>query len=456
MSTRSTVNNISSGWIKRSLKTANLGRTVATELAKNRVRRIFSDPDTRETLDEQAKTKIAALIADKAGRLKGLAMKAGQMLSYIDNTLPPAARQILATLQDSSPPMDAATVRAIIRAELGKDPDELFVQWDDQPIAAASIGQVHKAVTHDGIVMAVKVQYPEIREAFDSDFKSLSALGKLLDLLLPGGGSHVIDELRERLGDECDYRIELRNIEHFRKLFGSKDGVKIPHAYPEYSTERVLATEFIAAKKFADFAETATQAQKDRAGRIIYELTIQSVWLHHCFNADPHPGNFLFTEDKVVFLDFGCVKYFPEKFLIGQKRFIKSVLSCDLARFAEECVEEKLVIRPDGFDFESFHRGTLVVTHPYAFAEDFTFTPAYVQKMTEMVFNKVDTMRLGMPKDLTMSNRLWFGLYSILATLNARINAHEIVRPLLYTESETFPKVPRGMMATYVNRNAKA
>jgi predicted unusual protein kinase regulating ubiquinone biosynthesis (AarF/ABC1/UbiB family) len=409
-------------------------------MAKNRVRRAFADEDQAKELDQAAKLRLAKLLTEQTGKLKGLAMKMGQMLSYMDTSLPEPARKILATLQDSTEPMHKKAVHELFVAEMGQSPHQLFASWDDTPISAASIGQVHRAVTKDGRELAIKVQYPEIRQAMDADFKSLGALSKAVDLLLPGGASHIIEELKERLKEECDYRQELVNMEHFRKLFGLMPGDKIPASVPELSTGRILATEFVHGQKFADFVRTASPSRRNLAGETIYRIVYTGIWQHRCFNGDPHPGNYLFTADDVVLLDFGCVKYWTPEFIEGQRRIVQSALAGDVAAFARHNIEEGIFADVEDLDPLPFFQVLTTLAMPFQDDREFHFDQGFINAINERMREAANLRIMRLPKDLTFANRVWWGLFSVLSALDAKFNAHQIVKPLLYVDPADFPR----------------
>lgn len=433
---------IAGSWLKRSLKTASLGGSLAAEMAKNRVRRAFADEQAAMELDAAAKERLAILLTEHTGKLKGLAMKMGQMLSYMDTSLPEPARKILATLQDATEPMAASAVEQVFREEMGKSPREIFAEWDGRAISAASIGQVHRAVTKDGRELAIKVQYPEIRQAMDADFKSLGALAKAIDMLVPGGASHIIEELKERLKEECDYRQERQNIEHFRQLFGQNKGVRLPLTVPELTTGRILATEFIHAQRFAEFCATATQARRNEVGAALYRVVYEGIWRHRCFNGDPHPGNYLFTEDAVVLLDFGCVKYWKPEFIEEQRRIVQAALAGHIDEFVRANVAAGIFIEHDQLDPMPFLRVLQTLAMPFDRDHEFHFTKDFVNTINDNMLKAANPRSMRMPKDLTFANRVWWGLFSVLAALDARFNAHHIVKPLLYKNPEDFPTKP--------------
>ena len=178
-------------------------------------------------------------VAEALGQMKGALMKVGQMASYIDQGLPEHVRGALADLQQSAPPMSAELAAGVIVEELGRPPDELFSTWDPQPIASASIGQVHRAITHDGRAVAVKVQYPGVAEAVESDLDNAGFIFAGLGVLFPGlDHRSLVAELRERLVEELDYEIEAANQRAFANYYDGHPTIHIPSVLDDYSTRR--------------------------------------------------------------------------------------------------------------------------------------------------------------------------------------------------------------------------
>ena len=247
-------------------------------------------------------------------------MKLGQMASYLDQGLPEPVRQALAELQANAPPMSAALAGEVVEQELGQAPEDLFATWDPTPIAAASIGQVHRAITHDGRAVAVKVQYPGVGEAIRADLDNAGLLFGAMRMLFPGlEPEPLVRELRERLLEELDYRQEADHQRLFVEYYEGHPFIHIPAVVDELSTERVLTTDLAEGARF-DELQQWTQAERDLAAEAVFRFVFGSLYRLHAFNGDPHPGNYLFRPGgQVTFLDFGLVKRFDraEVLLIG-------------------------------------------------------------------------------------------------------------------------------------------
>ena len=277
----------------------------------HRIRRLFAGPGRHDELNNQFAIRSAQDVARELGNMKGALMKFGQLLSFIVEALPPEAQAALATLQADAPPMSPAAAEGVVRSELGAAPHKIFLDWQVTPVAAASVGQVHRAVTRDGRDVAVKVQYPGVGDAIETDLDNTEGLYRLVGAFALKGldTKGLVDELRARMYDELDYRLEASNQREFAAHFEGHPFVKIPAVVAATSTQRVLTTEWVEGIGFAEFLASASPAAKQRAGECIWRFTQHAI--HHlgAFNGDPHPGNYRFTIDgDVTFLDFGLVK----------------------------------------------------------------------------------------------------------------------------------------------------
>src|SRR5947208_317396 len=260
--------------------------------------------------------------ADTLSRSKGVLMKVGQIVSFVDSSAAlegPTGeiyRAALASLQADAEPMEPVLVAAVIESELGRPPEELFAEFSPAPIAAASIGQVHTArLQDDGTEVAVKVQYPGVADAIRDDLANTQLLFtfiKIVKGLVPQYRNFDVralaDEIAERIGEEVDYRIELANQMEFAEHYRGHPFARVPEVFPELSTDRVLTMEMAHGRRWNEIADV-DQALRDRWGEVAFRFFFGSIARFGIFNADPHPGNYLFHDDgTVTFLDFGCVK----------------------------------------------------------------------------------------------------------------------------------------------------
>ncbi len=207
--------------------------------------------------------------------------------------------------------MAPSLAASVVEGDLGKSPERAFLEWSDMPVAAASIGQVHRATTRDGRDVAVKVQYPGVHGAIESDLDAAEVMYAMFSSLMLKGldANALVDELRGRMREELDYRLEASNVAEFEALFSGHPWVRIPRLVPEYSTERLLTTEWVDGLTFDEFRTTASDDTKQRAAEVVWRFAQRAIHRAGVFNGDPHPGNYRFHRDgSVTFLDYGLVK----------------------------------------------------------------------------------------------------------------------------------------------------
>jgi predicted unusual protein kinase regulating ubiquinone biosynthesis (AarF/ABC1/UbiB family) len=422
------------GFRKRTLRTVRLAAGLGARMA----RRNLGMRAIAEEVDEDAAAEAAQALLEQLDGMKGLAMKLGQMASYLDASMPPKARRVLARLQSRTTPMEPAAIAAVFTAELGAPPDEVFDAFEPTPFAAASIGQVHRA-RRGRDALAVKVQYPGIRDLLSADVATIGRLTRLATLLSPVDGGALVHELGDRVLAECDYEQEARNQEQFRALLAGRADATVPRAHLELSTARVLTSDLSSAQPFEAFCDDAGQQARDRAGAAIYDVCFQTVFGRCLYNADPHPGNYLFDPDgRVTFLDFGCVKHFSPDFIDRWKRLARSILDDDFADFCDAFVEVGLVGRKRRFDFEHQWQAMRVLYRPMLSAEPFVFSPGFIEEVNDaLLFRNANKLRFAMPPDWLFLNRLQFGLFSVLSHLGARIPCADLFRAAV--DSPTHP-----------------
>lgn len=273
------------------------------------------DPtDARRQAAARQQLKSAEALLKLFSGMRGAAMKVGQTLSAVDLGLVPEAirpefQQTLASLQNNAEPVSFAAIEKVVTSDLGEKLSVTFADFEQQPIAAASIGQVHRARLHDGRTVAVKVQYPGIAEAIHADMQNLRLGLKLLSAIAPGIDTGAIaDEIRERIIDELDYELEASNHRQMARAYRGHPFIVVPDVVTSLCRERVIVSEFVDGRPFAD-VRTAPGADRDRFGEILVRFYLNGPLRHRMLNGDPHPGNALFLDDgRVAFLDFGFFK----------------------------------------------------------------------------------------------------------------------------------------------------
>jgi predicted unusual protein kinase regulating ubiquinone biosynthesis (AarF/ABC1/UbiB family) len=279
--------------------------------AANAPRLFAAAGENRQRLRNDLALQTAEDVATTLGAMKGVLMKLGQMASYVDDGLPPEVRRTLGRLQDSVPPMSAELAAGVIDEELGMPPERAFARWDPEPVAAASIGQVHRAITHDGRAVAVKVQYPGIAETIAADLGNVALLRRMMRIIAPGQDvDALLAELRERIAEELDYSREAENQQLFAAYYDGHPTIHVPKVISELSTRRVITSDLAGGARFSELA-TWSQEERNLAAETIYRFVFRSLYDARAFNGDPHPGNYLFHGGgRVTFLDFGLVKHF--------------------------------------------------------------------------------------------------------------------------------------------------
>lgn len=291
---------------------AQLSRIGLSAWARVRIARFRSrgkSRDERRQIFEKVMIRTTADAVEVVGNMKGVIMKFAQMASF-DPGIPEGIRNQLASLQAAAPPMTPELSAECVERELGSPPHKVFKRWDPEPIASASIGQVHRAVTKDGRDVAVKVQYPGVDDAIRADLQNAGMLGNIIKSM--GEGDMDVDtllaEVAARVTEELDYTREAVNQQEFADRYRGHPFVKVPDVIPELTTARVLVSELVHGKRFAELMESG-QSERDRAGEIIHRFAFGSIFIDGVFTSDPHPGNYLFMKDgRVCFLDFGLVK----------------------------------------------------------------------------------------------------------------------------------------------------
>jgi predicted unusual protein kinase regulating ubiquinone biosynthesis (AarF/ABC1/UbiB family) len=380
-------------------------------------------------------------LAATLGNMKGLSMKLGQMLSYADVQTPPGWKEALSRLQHQSLPMHRDVVFQVVEEDLGHPPDVLFSMWEPTPIAAASIGQVHRARLRDGTDVAVKVRYPNIERVVRQDLDNVQLLRRFGSLMMPGVDTDALmAELRERFLAECDYLKEADNQSTFRAFFQDDEGVVVPKVYRDHCSERVLTTALVDGQRFDEFVRTASQSERDLATRSIHNFAFRSIYRLGALNCDPHPGNYLFVRGAVAFLDFGCVRRFPESMVEVWRTMVRSALERDHDAFREAVVGIGLADGSGSFDFAAHYRQYLYLIRPWLTEEAVTLTPELVhQSYRALLVSNPNRAKLRMPRELLFANRLQWGLYSVLARLGSTCPLREEILGILYEPGETRP-----------------
>lgn len=421
------------GRTRRVLPIATLtGRTAGETVVAAMQDRLGGTGDRRDAALERAAGRYAELL----GRSRGVLMKAGQILSFIsliDDDEPEWSvfRTALARLQSDAPPMDFADVETMLREELGGPAEEMFAEFGRRPFAAASIGQVHRARTHDGRDVAVKVQYPGVEAAIRDDLANVELLATLLRLggsVAPGMprlDTHALAaEVAARIGEEIDYRAEAANQLAFADAYRGHPFARIPEVVPELSTSRVLTMEYVDGLTWAQ-AVGREKPLRDRWGEVIFRFAWTSLRRLRLANVDPHPGNYLFhTDGTVTFLDFGCVKRYEPSQVDAMRAMERAGTLGDAEGHWRAGARLGFVSdggRPDPGEL----LGLLSpMWRPMTDPQPFTYTREFATAAVRHLYSPFGTYstvlrEMDLPPDFTMFLRMDSGLTAVLGALGA-------------------------------------
>jgi len=392
-----------------------------------KVRGVAADEARKAELDEGFAIRTAEDVARELGQMKGVVMKAGQMLSFILDDLPPEARRMLESLQANVEPMAPSLAAAVIEAELGAPPEEVFLDWDPIPAAAASIGQVHRAVTRDGRVVAVKVQYPGLDNTIGSDLDNAQTIYRMVSAvaLKSLDVEGLVDELRARMADELDYRLEAACQSEFAARYRGHPFVRVPDVIGEYSTRRVLTSEWVDAMGWEEFLAGADEKARQHAAEVIFRFVQGAIHRVGVFNGDPHPGNYLFGHDgTVTFIDFGLVKHWQPGEFEALVPIIGRLFERDAAGLVLQLEKSGFLIPGHGLDPDGVFE---YVSAPYRayFTDTFTFTEDFTQGVIRGLLDvggpNADVMhKLTMPPSFVILDRVVWGMSALLGRLGAR------------------------------------
>ena len=411
--------------VGRSARVWRLSARNSARFAVSKIRGVGSPAERRAELDARFAVQTAADVARELGEMKGVLMKAGQMISFIFESLPEEAQAALATLQADAAPMAPTLAAGVVTEQLGGPPERVFLDWQDLPAAAASIGQVHRAVTPEGLDVAVKVQYPGVHEAIESDLDAAEVMyGMFSSMMLKGlDAKGLVDELRARMREELDYRLEAGNAAEFAELFAGHPWVRVPRVVPELSSEKILTTEWVDGMSFDEFRTHASHDTRQRAGEVIWRFAQYAVIQEGVFNGDPHPGNYIFHHDgSVTFLDFGLVKRWSP----GEWETLYPTLDAVIVRRDPEllvrAMQQSGFLRPNHgldpvhvFDY---------VSSPYVpyLTDEFTFTRQWMIDTIAKIFDvqgpHADVIEhLNVPPSFVILDRVVWGVNAILGKL---------------------------------------
>lgn len=398
------------GRLTRFAKLARLGARTGASLA-------FSS-------DGKAAAEVTAHVL---GELRGLAAKVGQMASYVDGMVPEAHRAAYAaglkSLQAHAASSPPAAVRARVEEELGAPIEELFIEFDEAPFASASIGQVHRGRLADGREVAIKVQHLGIERALKSDLDNASVIKSMVGHLAPRAFEvdSIFAEVRARFEEELDYLHEADQVEAFAAIFEHEEHIVVPRVVRERSSARVITTELVRGRTLDEVTTEGPDARRHYA-ETLWRFVFKGLLVHRLFNADPHPGNYIFLpEGRIAFLDFGCTQHLDLDHNLTARQMHRAALDRDEARYMAAL---KTFLATRGGPYELAVTGSVRQMFTPLFEDRFRFTPKFV---ADVVDGMKDLKRLALSRKsgfvpmrpgMVFLNRLQFGFYSVLAKLD--------------------------------------
>ncbi len=434
---------IPKGRVRRSAKLGTAVGGQAARYAGTRAAGVARSKDGAEEKLEARHLETALKMVRTLGEMKGAAMKIGQLASFVDTEfLPPEYAEIyqeeLAKLRTSAPPMPWERVSKVIEEEYGEPVHEHFSHFEPDAFAAASIGQVHRATLLDGRTVAVKIQYPGVAEALESDMRNAGILVRLARALAPGlDAKSVAEELKERVLEELDYEYEAQNQRAFARAYRDHPFIYVPDVITRLSRRRVLVTEYVEGIGFERVKEL-DQQQRDRFGEIVFRFCFGSIYHLHHFNADSHPGNYLLMEDgRVAFLDFGMTKKLDREQIELEQVAFDAAVRKDSEQLRQRLHDLGFIRKPTKLDADVLMDHVMLVGGWYMEDRTYRVSSRRVMKIIESASDPRSEYfqvmrRENIPADELMGRRMEIGLIAVLAQLGAERNWHRIMREWIY------------------------
>jgi predicted unusual protein kinase regulating ubiquinone biosynthesis (AarF/ABC1/UbiB family) len=430
--------------VGRTAKIGGLAAGQAIRQAGTRAANVTRTKQGRDAALERRHIEAAEQIVTALGTMKGAAMKIGQVMSFLDvGVVPEEYREEfqhkLAALRDAAPTVTFKQMRTVIEDELGDPLKEFFDEFNQEPIAAASIGQVYRARLTDGRQVAVKVQYPGVAAAVRADMQNLGLILRLVKRIAPGMDPKAIgEEIRSRIHEELDYELEAQNQRSLARIFRGHPFIVIPDVITSLSRERLMVSEFVSGAGFEDL-KGYDQKERDRIGEMLFRFYFGCLYRHGQFSGDPHPGNFLLLDDgRVAFLDFGLFKRMEAEPVDLELACQRAVVEGDAATLHELLATSGFLPNPERVDPE----------HLLAFIRDaiwwYTTTDEVVQLTPEIATQVMiessdprsshfrEMRHQAMRPEHLFGRRMEMLTLAVLSQLRAGANWHRIAREWMY------------------------
>ncbi len=429
--------------MSRSAKLGGLAAGQAIRQAGTIAANVTRTKEGRDAALERRHIEAAEQIVTALGSMKGAAMKVGQVMSFLDVGVVPLEyreefQRKLSALRDAAPTVTFKDMRKVIEHELDSPLAEVFTEFNEDPVAAASIGQVYRAKLHDGRDVAVKVQYPGIASAVRADMQNLGMILRLVKRIAPGLDPKAIgDEIRERIEEELDYELEASNQRTLARIHKGHPFIVVPNVVTSLSRERVLVSEFVEGVGFEEL-RSYTQEQRDRIGEILFRFYFGCLYRHHEFSGDPHPGNsMLLADDRVAFFDFGLFKRMPAGAVELETKVVRAVIEGEADTIMRLGSEVGFFPHPDRFDPDLVLEHFRAASAWYTVDQEVELTPEYA---TQVLIDMSDPRseyfgqlrHESAPPDHLFGRRMELLTLAVISQLRAHGNFHRIAREWFY------------------------
>lgn len=419
---------------KRFLKLAGMTASIASKSVANSIRNLTADEEQKNAARNQLFQEIGLQIADTLGEMKGAVMKVGQIASQYKDIFPPEVAKAIAKLQRQAPAMPFAEIKQQVEKELGKPLNEIFTSFEPEPFAAASIGQVHRAVLPDGQAVVVKVQYPGVDQACESDLKQVRLALRLMGVLKIDKKlqDQLFQEIQDSLSAELNYEIEAQNLEVFKTFHEQLDDqVVIPTVYKQYSSRRVLTLSLEQGESI-ETASTWSVETRNQIGRRLIRALGQEMFFLKRFHCDPHPGNFAFRKDgSVIIYDYGSVKTLSPELIQHFKALVNAARQEDIAQVEDLLVELHSIAEKQKFPNELYVQWIEVLLRPLSTHYDFAENSSHHDGM-RLVKKSLKYWDVFKPSpDTLMVNRTISGHYWNLIHLKVHDNLNDLFEELV-------------------------
>ena len=431
--------------VGRTARIGGLAAGQAIRQAGTRAANVTRTKRGRDAALERRHIDAAEQIVEALGKMKGAAMKVGQVMSFLDVGLVPEEyrdefQHKLAALRDAAPTVTFKDMRKVIEQELDEPLREVFSEFDEQPIAAASIGQVYRAWLTDGRAVAVKVQYPGVASAVRADMQNLGLILRLAKRIAPGMDPKAIgQEIRNRIEEELDYELEAQNQRTLARIFRGHPFIMVPEVVTSLSRERVMVSEYVEGTGFEQL-KAYPQEQRDRIGEILFRFYFGCLYRHHQFSGDPHPGNSMLLRDgRMAFLDFGLFKRMPAGAVSLEIEVARAIIEGDIDTIMRLGTETGFFPEPQKFNRARVLEHFRAATSWYTEDEYIELTPEYA---TQVLIDMSDPRseyfgqlrHESAPPDHIFGRRMEVLTLAVIAQLHTRRNFYRIAREWFYDD----------------------